>query len=58
MEANLEETEFRLEHQEVPKEEAVIKTIRALKDLYGPTSSHRVSPTAEQTDLGQLWVLE
>jgi hypothetical protein len=32
---NPEETESKLVHQEVPKEEAVVKTIRILEDSYG-----------------------
>jgi hypothetical protein len=35
MEANPEEIWSKLEHQEVPKEEATVETIRALEDQYG-----------------------
>jgi hypothetical protein len=35
MKVCLEETEYQSEHQEVPKEEAVVETIRTLEDQYG-----------------------
>jgi hypothetical protein len=35
MEPTLEETESESEHQEVPKEEATVETVKALKKQYG-----------------------
>jgi hypothetical protein len=35
MEANSEEMKFVAENQEVPKEEATVKTVRELKKWYG-----------------------
>jgi hypothetical protein len=47
LESNPEEIESESEHQEVPKEEAMVETIRALEDRYGDRpSNHRALPTA------------
>jgi hypothetical protein len=35
LEANLEEIESKAEHEEVPKEEAIVETFGALKERYG-----------------------
>jgi hypothetical protein len=47
MEANLEEMKSVAVHTEVPKEEAALKTVRALKERYGVwhlTVEHRRQP--------------
>jgi hypothetical protein len=53
LEVNREHSLSKSDHQEVLKEEAAVKNIRALKDLYGPVSSRREPPTAEETDPDQ-----
>jgi hypothetical protein len=56
MKAGLEEIECQLEHQDVPKEEAVMEIIRALEDRYG---DHHLAPlTADEMDPGRWWILE
>jgi hypothetical protein len=51
--ASLEEMKSVAEHQDVPKEEASVKTVGALENQYlAPASSHRAPPTAEEKDPG------
>jgi hypothetical protein len=58
-EANPEKKKSVVVHEEVPKEEATVKTVRALKEaVWGPASNCRVPPTAAETDPGQWWVPE
>jgi hypothetical protein len=52
------ETESAAVHEEVPKEEAAVKTVRTEEETWGPASSCRASPTADQTDPGRWQVPE
>jgi hypothetical protein len=46
------------EHQEVPKEEAAVRSFRALKKQNGLESDCGAPPEAEGKDLGKLWIPE
>jgi hypothetical protein len=48
LEASLEERVSKLEHEEVPKEDAVVETFGALK-AWGSASSHKVPQSAKWT---------
>jgi hypothetical protein len=51
MEANREKSHFLAEQQDEPKEGAAVEIIRALlRPIWGPASSRRAQPTAEETD--------
>jgi hypothetical protein len=58
-EENAEEMKSIVEHQEVPKGGAAVKTVKSTEGVVlGPGSSHRVLLTAEETDPGRWWLPE
>jgi hypothetical protein len=46
------------EHEEVLKEEAIVRSSGALKTQHGPESGSRTPPEAERKDLGEFWIQE